>query len=85
MTAAQKVKQAEQLARSTEQENKRLIIEQEAKAKALEAEKLGQIMLQIRSQKAAIAKAEGEKQAKILEAEGIQRANQLLSQNLTVN
>jgi len=84
MTAAQKVKQAEQLAKIAEQENKRLIIEQEAKAKALEAEAQGKLNAAKLEAEAAIAKAEGEKQAKILEAEGIQRANQLLSQNLTV-
>ena len=84
MTAAQKVKQAEQLAKIAEQENKRLIIEQKAKAEALEAEAQGKLNATKLEAEAAIAKAEGEKQAKILEAEGIQRSNQLLAQNLTV-
>lgn len=84
MRAAQEVREAEQKMLITEQVNKQKVIEQEADAKARIAKAEGDLRTAELAAEAQIAKAKGEKEAAILVAEGKNRANALLSQNLTV-
>lgn len=83
MNAAQQVKQAEQKANIAEQENRRLSIEAEARAKAQIATAEGELRTAELNADAARAKANGERDAKIAQGEGIQKYNQLIAVNLS--
>ena len=84
MKTAQQVKEAEQRANIAEQESKREIIESQARALANIAAAEGRLKTAELEAKAVEAKAEGDKNAKIAEGEGIQRYNQMVAQNLSV-
>jgi regulator of protease activity HflC (stomatin/prohibitin superfamily) len=82
MEAAQRVRQAEQQANIAEQENRRLTIEAEARAKAQVAKAEGDLKEAELNAQARIVLANAERSAKIAEGEGIQQYNQLIAQNL---
>jgi regulator of protease activity HflC (stomatin/prohibitin superfamily) len=82
MEAAQKVRQAEQLANIAEQENRRLAIEAEALAKAQIAKATGDLKEAELNAQAVIVRANAEREAKIAEGEGIQEYNNLITKNL---
>jgi regulator of protease activity HflC (stomatin/prohibitin superfamily) len=84
MEATQQVKEAEQRALIAEQENRRLGIEAEAKARAEIAAAEGRKRTAELDAEALLAKANGERAAKIAEGEGINRYNQLIAQNLSI-
>jgi regulator of protease activity HflC (stomatin/prohibitin superfamily) len=81
MTAAQKVKQAEQEANITEQQMRKLKIEADAKAAALVAEADGKFRAAELNAKAAIENAKGEAASDIEIARGKNESNKLLQQN----
>jgi regulator of protease activity HflC (stomatin/prohibitin superfamily) len=93
MQAAQQVRQAEQQANIAEQENRRLAIEAEARAKAQVAKAEGDLKeaeLNAQAQivganadaQARVVKANAERDAKVAEGEGVRQYNQLIAQNL---
>jgi len=81
MEAAQRVKQAEQLANIAEQENRKLAIEAEADAKARVARAEGDLKEAELKAQARIVSANAEKAAKIAEGEGIRQFNLSVAQN----
>jgi regulator of protease activity HflC (stomatin/prohibitin superfamily) len=82
MEAAQRVRQAEQQANIAEQENRRLAIEAEARAKAQVAKAEGDLKEAELNAQARIVRANAERDAKIAEGEGVRQYNQLIAQNL---
>jgi regulator of protease activity HflC (stomatin/prohibitin superfamily) len=82
MEAAQRVRQAEQQANIAEQENRRLAIEAEAKAKAQIAKAEGDLKEAELNAQARIVRANAEREAKIAEGEGVRQYNHLIAQNL---
>jgi regulator of protease activity HflC (stomatin/prohibitin superfamily) len=82
MEAAQRVRQAEQQANIAEQENRRLAIEAEARAKAQIAKAEGDLKEAELNAQARIVRANAERDAKIAEGEGVRQYNQLIAQNL---
>jgi regulator of protease activity HflC (stomatin/prohibitin superfamily) len=82
MEADQRVRQAEQQANIAEQENRRLAIEAEARAKAQVAKAEGDLRESELNSQARIIRANAERDAKIAEGEGVRQYNQLIAQNL---
>jgi regulator of protease activity HflC (stomatin/prohibitin superfamily) len=82
MEAAQRLRQAEQQANIAEQENRRLAIEAEARAKAQVAKAEGDLKEAELNAQARIVRANAERDAKIAEGEGVRQYNQLIAQNL---
>jgi regulator of protease activity HflC (stomatin/prohibitin superfamily) len=81
MEAAQRVRQAEQNANIAEQENKRLLIEAEAKARAQVAAAEGDLKEAELKAQARIVLANAERDAKIAEGDGIRQYNISIAQN----
>jgi regulator of protease activity HflC (stomatin/prohibitin superfamily) len=84
MNAAQQVRQAEQKANIAEQENRRLLIESEAKAKADIAASEGRLEVAKNDAETLREKANGERDAQISKGEGVQKYNSLVAQNLSI-
>jgi regulator of protease activity HflC (stomatin/prohibitin superfamily) len=82
MEAAQQVKQAEQKANIAEQENRKLLIEAEAAARAQVARAEGDLKEAELKAQAKVVSATAERDAKIAEGEGIRAYNNSIAANM---